>query len=116
LPTVFLKIPPSVGSFMRKARTRKQRRRILYEALMRLEGIDPNPKWTAQYRVYLKSEGWRKFAAKIRADREKCERCGSTQSLQVHHLTYYRLGREHPQDVQLLCKSCHEDVHGRKFE
>ena len=32
--------------------------------------------------------------------------------LEVHHLTYERIGREHPDDLIVLCPQCHADVHG----
>ncbi len=39
-----------------------------------------------------------------------CARCGrikSAANLQVHHLTYERLGNELPSDLQVLCHACH---------
>ncbi len=41
----------------------------------------------------------------------KCERCGATFPLQVHHKTYIRLGKEMPSDLEVLCESCHEKEH-----
>lgn len=32
--------------------------------------------------------------------------------LEVHHLTYERLGREHPDDLIVLCPACHAAAHG----
>lgn len=32
--------------------------------------------------------------------------------LEVHHLTYERIGHEHPDDLIVLCPACHADVHG----
>jgi len=37
----------------------------------------------------------------------KCQRCGVTHKLQVHHLTYEHLYNERLGDLQVLCKSCH---------
>ena len=61
-----------------------------------------------KYLSYLKSKLWKKrrYAALERA-KFKCEECGDTRWLQVHHLTYERLGREHPKDLQVLCQGCH---------
>jgi 5-methylcytosine-specific restriction endonuclease McrA len=42
----------------------------------------------------------------------KCELCGSTNQLSVHHLTYNNLGKEHPEDLKVLCQNCHEKAHG----
>jgi hypothetical protein len=35
--------------------------------------------------------------------------------LDVHHLTYERLGRESPDDLLVLCRDCHELIHGIKL-
>jgi choline dehydrogenase-like flavoprotein len=40
--------------------------------------------------------------------RNRCEGCGTTHSLELHHKTYERLSRELLSDLELLCKSCHE--------
>ena len=37
----------------------------------------------------------------------RCQQCGSTRSLEVHHLTYERLGWEYPSDLECLCSVCH---------
>jgi 5-methylcytosine-specific restriction endonuclease McrA len=41
----------------------------------------------------------------------KCEKCGAEFPLQVHHKTYARLGKEGPDDLIVLCESCHEEEH-----
>ncbi len=69
------------------------------------------------YHEYILSKKWRKKRKKalIRAG-NKCETCTSSFHLFVHHLTYERLGREIPRDLQVLCKNCylmaHEDKPG----
>lgn len=67
---------------------------------------------TAEYRNYLKSPQWdeRRRAALGRA-RYRCERCGANAPLQVHHLTYKRIFRERPDDLQALCFPCHRWAH-----
>lgn len=66
---------------------------------------------------YLKTERWRRFRDTILATRCNCERCGLhddcsaffyCQRLDIHHLTYQNLGNEKPEDVQVLCRACHE--------
>lgn len=64
------------------------------------------------YRAYMKSHAWRlKARACLARARFRCQRCQKkgTQAnpLQAHHLTYERLGHEHPADLQCLCKGCH---------
>ena len=64
------------------------------------------------YAEYLESPWWRaRKAAIVRYRGERCERCGSTDSLELHHRTYERLGRERPEDVELLCHRCHKLEH-----
>ena len=41
----------------------------------------------------------------------KCEKCGVSFPLQVHHKTYCRLGKERPEDLIVLCEECHEEEH-----
>jgi 5-methylcytosine-specific restriction endonuclease McrA len=40
----------------------------------------------------------------------KCERCGD-KAVQVHHLTYERVGYELPGDLMAVCLSCHGKEH-----
>lgn len=64
---------------------------------------------TKQYEDYINSFDWhlKRSQALSRAD-QKCGRCGSTEGLEVHHLTYERLGNEEPEDLLVVCRSCHE--------
>jgi hypothetical protein len=84
------------------------------------------------YRRYLRSGHWRRLRARIRSQRsDRCEVCGLVRGadlatgrllrgetrprtrvvLEVHHLTYERLGQERDEDLQLLCQSCHAGAH-----
>lgn len=46
----------------------------------------------------------------------KCPYCGislpTIVSLHVHHLTYENLGNEADEDLLVLCKDCHREIHG----
>ena len=60
-------------------------------------------------------EAFRKFVFVVRG--KKCEICGGTHILQVHHPKYKggRLAWEYTcNEVQVLCKECHEKVHNIK--
>lgn len=60
------------------------------------------------YRRYIRSASWKRKAAKIRRRAGyRCERCGRALPLDVHHITYKRLGYELPSDLAALCKRCH---------
>jgi hypothetical protein len=68
-----------------------------------------------EYVLYLQSASWkRKRRAALEAAQYRCQRCGRSGhdgpavALDVHHLTYERLGRELPSDLKAVCRPCHE--------
>ena len=69
------------------------------------------------YRRYLKTQHWQQIRAKVlqRAG-NKCEMCGFEPwrpgTLQVHHLSYDRVGRESLEDLVAICPKCHMKIHG----
>ena len=68
------------------------------------------------YNDYMRSEDWKHVRRlKLEFAGNRCEKCGATDELHVHHLTYDRFGHENLTDLQVLCRDCHETVHGRKF-
>ena len=69
------------------------------------------------YETYLRTQRWRDFRALALEDAQgACQRCGMSERanrllvLDVHHTTYARLGREALDDVEVLCRPCHEDA------
>jgi 5-methylcytosine-specific restriction endonuclease McrA len=40
-----------------------------------------------------------------------CERCGKFKPVDLHHLTYARLGHEEDGDLKLYCRDCHNLMH-----
>ena len=43
----------------------------------------------------------------------RCERCGSTQDLQIHHkIPRWALGSNDPDNLQVLCRHCHMELEG----
>lgn len=93
--------------------------------LIKLEKFEPKKKeqqvekkdWTP-YEEQLQDKRWEAFRKFIFAVRgKKCEMCGGTHILQVHHPKYKggRLAWEYTcNEVQVLCKECHEKVHNIK--
>ena len=66
---------------------------------------------TTEYLLYLSSPAWMHFALTVKERAGwRCERCGDEGPLEVHHLTYARIGREHFSDVIALCEDCHDAV------
>lgn len=65
----------------------------------------------SKYIQYLNSQEWLNLRLDIITSRIKCERCGSKKCLQVHHKHYRTIYKENPEDLELLCKKCHESEH-----
>lgn len=61
---------------------------------------------------YLASTHWHKtrVEAIARAGR-RCAECGNANGLDVHHKTYARIGHEQPEDLEVLCRLCHNERH-----
>lgn len=65
------------------------------------------------YTDYLQSEHWREVKQRYRASRrlpQACVVCGSRQ-VDLHHLTYSRIGRERLTDLVPLCREHHDEAH-----
>ena len=60
------------------------------------------------YRLYMRSRRWaiKRTEALERAG-HRCELCDDHRELEVHHLTYDRFRRERPDDLLVVCKTCH---------
>lgn len=86
--------------------------RATREELARDSSQVPLKRWTGTYDEYIQSDLWRRVRDRaIRLARWKCERCSTQRSLQVHHKTYARLGCESPEDLEVLCLTCHMGHH-----
>lgn len=74
------------------------------------------PGWMAlgfkSYQDYLQSDYWKKKRDWIlEAKGNCCEVCGSHNNLEVHHKDYSSVGNENQHDVQVLCKTHHQEAH-----
>lgn len=71
---------------------------------------------TQEYKDYMRSNEWKvKKRERIAID-QGCVMCGRSldkiRSIQVHHITYQRLGNENVlTDLCTLCGSCHKKLH-----
>jgi hypothetical protein len=64
--------------------------------------------------AYYLTPWWKKRSADFRKAKGKCEICGTTKKLQVHH-KWYSFFREEDADLQCLCETCHlHGVHQQK--
>ena len=76
------------------------------------------PKWlSVEYIEYMQSSEWtQKRVEAFMIHGRRCNRCGSLKKLQCHHLTYDRLFHEDVKtDLEILCRHCHQNHHGRQF-
>lgn len=65
-----------------------------------------------RYYKYISSLDWNKLRQRLIKERgDKCEKCGSTEFLQVHHKTYRNVYKEKDEDLQVLCRRCHFKTH-----
>lgn len=76
------------------------------------DGVIADLRRRAYRALYLRSRHWQRArqSAIARAG-GRCAECGSRHGLEVHHLTYARLGHESPGDLQVLCRYCHAERH-----
>jgi hypothetical protein len=62
------------------------------------------------YSAYLQSSHWHDFKKWVK--QKQCFCCSARAvPLQVHHITYERIGDELPKDVVTVCDKCHEVIH-----
>ena len=61
------------------------------------------------YELYLQTDHWvRLRERKLKQSGYRCKVCKKKDTLQVHHKTYERRGREKLKDLEVLCDECHE--------
>lgn len=82
-----------------------------------------DPGWREAYQRHLESEKWKSLRRRV-WDRcgGVCEGCAERTAVELHHLTYARLGHELLTDLVALCEGCHDRAHrwtvfqGNSFE
>jgi hypothetical protein len=79
----------------------------------------PGTSWHERYDEYLRSEEWLALRQQVlRRDKYRCRHTGKASRpgdpLQVHHLTYERVGAERLDDLITLCRSAHRRLHEQK--
>lgn len=83
------------------------------------EGLQPTTGWVANQfmsaetkQFYLKSLDWRIIRQQVLLrDNYECKSCGATEFLEVHHLSYFFLGKEPLCHLITLCRICHQHQH-----
>lgn len=107
-----------IGSIPKRGRTKKQkqilrklRRSFTAQVLKEIE----SHKRKEYYSRLLKDKRWKEFRLKVMSERgNKCECCGGTHILQIHH-TFYISGKMpweyNINDMRVLCRTCHQRIH-----
>jgi predicted metallopeptidase len=64
--------------------------------------------------AYLQSPEWKEKVAQVKArDGYKCVVTGATTQLEVHHITYERLGNEDLSDLVTVTREVHQRIHDK---
>lgn len=66
--------------------------------------------------VYLYSDHWKELRAKKLEKNPNCEKCGRSVCVDVHHLIYRNLFDVTIDDLQSLCRKCHDEEHKKKID
>lgn len=107
-----------IDSIPKKGRTKQQKliRKKLRRSFTAQEIKDiERRKRKEYYNRLLEDKRWKEFRLKVMSERgNKCECCGGTHILQIHH-TFY-VGGKMPweydiDDMRVLCKKCHQRIH-----
>lgn len=107
-----------IDSIPNKGRTKRQK--LIRKALKRSFSVQElqaykKRKRQKYYEHLLEDKRWKEFRLKVLSERgSKCECCGGTDILQIHH-TFYMRGKmpwEYDiKDMRVLCRTCHKKIH-----
>ncbi len=71
------------------------------------------------YQTYLQSTHWKatrtKYIKRTYDGATKCKLCAGYGPIEIHHITYARVGHEARKDLIGLCRECHELLHDVMF-
>lgn len=68
-------------------------------------------KWV-DLQEYYQTRHWQKRrTAFLKKKGRKCQDCGSTKDIRVHHIRYTNLYGEKDKDLEVLCEVCHTNIH-----
>lgn len=112
------KMYEKIDSIPKKGRTKQQKliRKKLRRSFTEQEIKDiERRKRKEYYNRLLEDRRWKEFRLKVMSERgNKCECCGGTHILQIHH-TFYISGKMpweyNIDDMRVLCKKCHQRIH-----
>lgn len=112
------KLYEKIDSIPKKERTKQQKliRRLLRRSFTAQEIKDiERRKRKEYYNRLLEDKRWKEFRLKVLSERgNKCECCGGTDILQIHHTFYMRCKMPWEYDIKdmrVLCRTCHQKIH-----
>lgn len=110
------------GVMLQRERTRikNEKRKLARTPKTKQDKVKPKkvkqPYVYMPYKEQLKDKRWFDFREHVfNCKGRKCEICGSTEFLQVHHLRYKKkhyAWEYKVHDMQVLCRRCHTKIHG----
>lgn len=110
------------GVMLQRERTRikNEKRKLARTPKTKQDKVKPKkvkqPYVYMPYKEQLKDKRWLDFREHVfNCKGRKCEICGSTEFLQVHHLRYKKkhyAWEYKVHDMQVLCRRCHKKIHG----
>jgi hypothetical protein len=102
--------------FNDKREDQKRRREYWLDKFINFEIKDNfiNDKREYYRTEYLHSEPWKQLRMQKICSVNKCENCGSSLCLDVHHLNYKNLYDVELSDLQVLCRGCHIKEHDKE--
>lgn len=80
------------------------------DRVMEYESIRRGNDFSDRYQQRIASADWKELKRVVISERgARCERCAcEDRTLALHHKHYRSLGRELPDDLELLCSDCHK--------
>lgn len=98
--------------------SRKRKREFASNTKPRIVSKDSGEEKFSSYKEQLNDERWKAFREFVFFVRgRRCEVCGETKRLQVHHLRYKKNTKAWEytcNDVIVVCDQCHRKIHGIK--
>ena len=100
----------------RKIRAKENKKLMPYNRLAYIFECNNLRKINRQgYNNYINGARWSRKSKAIRLYfGNRCQVCNSNGQLHAHHRTYDRLGIEKPEDITVLCVSCHNEYEKKR--
>lgn len=103
-------LPEFIGLYDPRRQAVSDRRKAMLNAL-RADLPSKREAWFRDHDLYLQTERWDSLRGQVmQRDGGRCTKCGA-EAHHVHHRTYDRWQNEDLDDLESLCRGCHEKEH-----